>query len=363
MFKAHQFSDLFLNDIPMMDVRAPIEFEKGAFPASVNCPLMSDAEREAVGTCYKENGQQAAIALGHQLVQGNVKAQRVASWQSFAEQNPNGILYCFRGGMRSQIVQQWLRETGIEMDYVEGGYKALRQYLIDQLQQRISQGNIYVLSGATGSGKTEVIHRWPHSVDLEGLANHRGSAFGSTGTEQPSQIDFENAWSVDWLKRVHQSAAPVLFEDESRLIGRIAVIPEFLALTKQAPIVHLKASLEERIARIREDYFVNAYQQQLPNGEEAALAYLDNFIRSALNRIQKRLGGERHQQLLAVLDESSALLKSTNQWSRFDTIIEVLLNDYYDPMYNYQYSKKAQQQIAEGDSVEVLEWLAAQPNN
>ena len=346
----------------MMDVRAPVEFERGAFPASVNRPLMSDAEREAVGTCYKEQGLQAAIALGHELVQGDTKAQRVASWQAFAEQNPHGILYCFRGGMRSQIVQQWLREAGTDMDYVQGGYKALRQYLIDELQQRIAQGNIYVLSGATGCGKTEVIHQWPHSVDLEGLANHRGSAFGNTGSEQPSQINFENGWSIDWLKRSQASSAPVLFEDESRLIGRIAVVPEFLALTKQAPIIRLKASLEERVARIRKDYFENAYQQQLPNGEEAALAYLDNFIRSALNRIQKRLGGERHQQLLTLLDESSALLSSTNQWSRFDTLIEILLSDYYDPMYNYQYSKKADQQIAEGDHAEVLQWLAAQPN-
>ena len=363
MLKPHQFTELFLNDVPLMDVRAPVEFEKGAFPASINCPLMNDAERQAVGTCYKEQGQQAAIALGHKLVQGDVKAQRIASWQTFAEQNPNGVLYCFRGGMRSQIVRQWLRDAGLDMDYIEGGYKALRHFLIEHLQTRINTGNIYVLSGATGCGKTEVIHKWPHSIDLEGLANHRGSAFGHTGSAQPAQITFENAWSVNWMKRAHQSSAPVLFEDESRLIGRIAVLPEFLARTKEAPIIHLKATFEERVQRIRKDYFVNAYKQQLPNGEEYALDYLDNFIRLALNRIQKRLGGKRHKLLLTLLDDSLALLKSTGRWSRFDSLIEVLLNDYYDPMYNYQYAKKTHQQIMEGDHSEVLQWLAMQLSN
>jgi tRNA 2-selenouridine synthase len=155
----------------------------------------------------------------------------------------------------------------------------------------------------------------------------------------------------------------VLFEDESRLIGRIAVLPEFLARTKEAPIIHLKATFEERVQRIRKDYFVNAYKQQLPNGEEYALDYLDNFIRLALNRIQKRLGGKRHKLLLTLLDDSLALLKSTGRWSRFDSLIEVLLNDYYDPMYNYQYAKKTHQQIMEGDHSEVLQWLAMQLSN
>jgi len=354
----HDYASIFLSDTPIMDVRSPIEFSKGAFPSAINHPLMSDDEREAVGTCYKEQGQDAAIALGHQLVQGKTKNERVAAWQNFAASHPNGLLYCFRGGLRSRVTQQWLSEAGIDMPFIEGGYKAMRSYLLEQLHTRITEKNILVLSGATGSGKTEVIHAWKHSIDLEGLANHRGSAFGNTGTDQPTQINFENGWSIEWLKRNAQNKAAVLFEDESRLIGRIAVMPEFLELSKQAPIVLLKAPLEERILRIRNDYFINAYQSKLTKGEHVAREYLDEFIRSALTRIQRRLGGERFTQLTKWLDEGLVALANQKDWSRFDDIIASLLTDYYDPMYEYQFQKKELNKVFEGNHQEVLQWLS-----
>ena len=125
----NDYRALFLNDVPLMDMRAPVEFVQGAFPMSESHPLMSDTERQAVGTCYKEQGQEAALNLGHSLVNGELKAARVAEWKAFCEANPTGYLYCFRGGLRSQISQQWLKEAGIDFPYVEGGYKALRRFL------------------------------------------------------------------------------------------------------------------------------------------------------------------------------------------------------------------------------------------
>ncbi len=109
------YRQLFLDDVPMMDARAPVEFSKGAFPGVVNLPLMNDIERQKVGTCYKQHGQQAAIELGHRLVTGKVKAERIEAWAAFARANPHGYIYCFRGGLRSQLVQQWLKsEAGID---------------------------------------------------------------------------------------------------------------------------------------------------------------------------------------------------------------------------------------------------------
>lgn len=96
---------LFVDDVPLMDMRAPVEFAKGAFPGVVNLPLMTDDERHKVGTCFKQQGQAAAIALGHQLVNGAVKQQRLEAWAAFAKAHPDGYLYCFRGGLRSQIVK------------------------------------------------------------------------------------------------------------------------------------------------------------------------------------------------------------------------------------------------------------------
>jgi tRNA 2-selenouridine synthase len=351
------YEALFLNDTPMMDVRAPVEFTKGAFPCADSRPLMTDEERTLVGTCYKEKGQDSAIELGHELVKGDIKEQRLETWKAFHAQHPNGLLYCFRGGLRSRLTQQALMEAGIDMPFVIGGYKAMRTFLLQQLQQRIAQGNALILSGPTGSGKTEVIHDWKNSIDLEGLANHRGSAFGRTETEQPSQINFENAWSIEWLKRIQTSNAPVLFEDESRLIGRIAVVPEFLALSKTANLVVLKAPVEERIERIRKDYVIRAYESQLSNGTEQAEIYLDDFVRSALTRIKKRLGGERYKTLIATLDDAMIGVKSQNSWQGFDAIIETLLIDYYDPMYTYQFSCKENNKLFEGSHSEILEWL------
>ena len=364
MFKAAtlqaitDFQSLFLNDLPLLDVRAPIEYAKGAFPRSENFPLMDDKQRTLVGTRYKTHGQDAAIELGNSLVTPAIKAARINAWVDFFQRHPEGVLYCFRGGLRSRISQQWLAEAGIDKPFVQGGYKAMRGFLLEQLQQRIAQGNALILSGATGSGKTDVIAQWPHSVDLEGLAKHRGSAFGKTEVDQPAQIGFENAWSVEWLKRSQRSEAPVLFEDESRLIGRIAVLPEFLTMSKQSDIVLLKAPQEERIARIRHDYVERAYLSQLPNGEEQALTYLDDFVRSALTRIQKRLGGERFTELCNTLDAGLVALRNQNSWQAFDTIVETLLNDYYDPMYNYQFESKAPHKVFEGTHQEILQWLA-----
>lgn len=105
------YQRIFLQDVPLIDVRAPIEFQQGAFAQALNLPLMIDSERQAVGTCYKQHGQQAAIALGHSLVNGKLREQRTAAWLAACAQRPEGYLYCFRGGLRSQLVQQWLHEA------------------------------------------------------------------------------------------------------------------------------------------------------------------------------------------------------------------------------------------------------------
>jgi len=104
------YRSILLNDIPLLDVRAPVEFDQGAFPLARNFPLINNQEREDIGIRYKKKGQDEAIKLGHELVQGEIKQQRVKHWQNFFEQHPLGVLYCFRGGMRSKISQQWIYE-------------------------------------------------------------------------------------------------------------------------------------------------------------------------------------------------------------------------------------------------------------
>ena len=113
--------------LPLIDLRAPTEFALGAFPGAVNLPLLTDAERAAVGTRYKQCGQQAAIALGEELVSGATRTERIDSWRTFIATHPGTLLYCWRGGLRSQIAQEWLRDSGVEVARIAGGYKTLRR--------------------------------------------------------------------------------------------------------------------------------------------------------------------------------------------------------------------------------------------
>ena len=150
--EAQDYRRLFVDDIPMIDLRAPIEFTQGAFASSTSLPLMSDLEREAVGTCYKQEGQDAAIKLGHELVSGELKATRIAAWKAFIDANPHGALYCFRGGKRSQFAQQWLNESQLQYPLVPGGYKQMRNHLLDKLDYHSRTLPFTLVSGKTGSG-------------------------------------------------------------------------------------------------------------------------------------------------------------------------------------------------------------------
>lgn len=146
---------ILASDTPLIDVRAPIEFRQSAMPAAVNLPLMNDDERAAVGTCYKRQGPEAALALGHQLVSGEIRASRLAAWKEACARYPEGYLCCARGGQRSHIVQQWLNDAGVDYPLITGGYKALRQAAI-QLTEELVQRPIVLIGGCTGNGKTQL---------------------------------------------------------------------------------------------------------------------------------------------------------------------------------------------------------------
>ncbi|WP_339800004.1 tRNA 2-selenouridine(34) synthase MnmH [uncultured Marinobacter sp.] len=352
------FLDLFLRDVPMMDVRAPVEYAKGSFPNAINAPLMNDDERHRVGICYKEKGQDEAIRLGHQLVQGDIKAARIESWRRFALEHPDGYLFCFRGGLRSRLTQQWLKEAGIEYPLVTGGYKAMRRFLIDQLDQRVNEARFVIISGRTGTGKTRVLGQLPNPVDLEGLANHRGSSFGRQVTPQPSQIDFENRLAVAMIRATisaAESGQPVYLEDESHLVGRCSLPQSLRDRMATAPLMVLERTMAERVNIIREDYvehMVQAYQQR--DGSLAGWANFEDYLLSALARVQKRLGGVRYQHLRELMILALAQQQASGDTSGHNDWIESLLCDYYDPMYDYQLANKNDRIVATGRPEELV---------
>ncbi len=355
----NNYRELFLNDVPMMDARAPIEFGKGAFPHTVNLPLMTDSERQKVGTCYTQQGEEAAIALGHRLVSGQTKADRLAGWTAFARAHPDGYLYCFRGGLRSQIVQTWLREeAGIAYPRVVGGYKALRSFLLDTLDHALAQCRFVVLGGMTGTGKTDVLTQLDQGLDLEGHARHRGSSFGKRVVGQPAQIDFENALAIDILKKRHAGHEHFVLEDEGQAVGSCSVPVGLHQGMQHYPLVWLEDSLDNRVDRILRDYVVNLCTEFIAaHGEERGRELFAQRLRQSLDKIHKRLGGLRHQQLAAILDAALAEQARSGDVQAHRVWIEALLTSYYDPMYRHQRESKANRIAYTGDADAVLEYL------
>lgn len=350
-------TELFVSGTPLIDVRAPVEHRQGAFPNAFNLPLMTDKEREAVGICYKQSGQQAAIKLGHELVSGEVKAARVGAWRQYINAHPDAQLYCFRGGKRSEIACDWLRAEGINIQRVEGGYKRMRSHLIGVLE---SFENLLIVSGKTGSGKTRFIERFNCSVDLEGIANHRGSAFGGHLAPQPGQIDFENTVAIDYLKQnARRGKAPVLLEDEGRLIGRISLPAGLQTAMKSAPIIVLDETLDTRVNHIFDEYVVEqwqTYQAQFDNAQEP----YTNYLLNAVDAIRKRLGGVAHAQVRQTMIDAMKQQAANKDQSKHKQWIEQLLVNYYDPMYEYQLSQKTERVQARGTATELSHWYHQQ---
>ncbi len=354
---AQNIRRLLANETPIIDVRAPIEFNQGAMPNAINLPLMNNEERAAVGTCYKQHGSQKAVELGHQLVKGEIKAHRIAAWREACERFPSGFICCARGGMRSHIVQKWLAEIGIDYPLIEGGYKALRQATIEMTNELV-QRPIILIGGCTGNGKTTLVRSLPEGIDLEGFAHHRGSSFGRTVEAQFAQATFENYLAVDMLKKSPYHSRWVL-EDEGRAIGANG-LPESLRIQMAtAHLVVVDDPFERRMARLKEEYFdrmthdfIEAY------GEEKGWQEYSDYLHHGLYAIRRRLGAQRAAELTQLLDNALAAQKISANTEVHFSWLSPLLKEYYDPMYRYQLSKKQDKIIYTGSYEEVEQWFA-----
>ncbi len=259
----------------IIDVRSPKEFAHAHIPEAVNLPLFSDAVRAEIGTLYTRVGRDAAITRGFEDLSGRLENYRKA----LLENTKEGILriHCWRGGMRSECVA-WLAErSGCTVYLLEGGYKSFRNYVLQTFEE---QRNIVILAGMTGAGKTEVLQAMlsmgVYMVDLEGLAHHKGSAFGTIGeTPQPSTEQFENELALNL--RAIPSQEPLWLEDESKNIGKVLIpIPLFNQMLR-APRIQLETDEEKRLDRL-----YRIYTHCLP--EE---------LIECVEKIRKRLGTEK----------------------------------------------------------------------
>ena len=335
---------LIKNKIPFIDVRAPSEFILGAVPTSKNLPILSNNERTEVGKMYKENGNEAAIEKGYSLVNGKIKDKRISNWIKFVKRNPQAQMYCARGGQRSKIAQDWLKEIGVDIDIVEGGFKALRNTCIEVLDSASSDNKEWIIiAGKTGSGKTKMIKQISNSIDLEGLANHRGSAFGGFETLQPTPVNFENNLAYQYLSI---SSNKVFIEDESKTIGRLVIPKKFFNKMNSSTLVLIQEPIENRIKNIYNEYV--SKEIELTDEHKVLIS-----LRSKLQKISKRLGGTNYK----IVDNLIKDAFQKNDYNIHYEWIKTLLESYYDKMYDYQINQKKDRCIESGTWDEINHFL------
>ncbi len=358
--QSSEYEKILLASPGLLDVRAPVEFNQGAFPYAVNLPLLNDDERHQVGLCYKQKGQDKAIELGHKLVSGNTKENRIDQWIAFSKQHNNNIyIYCFRGGLRSRITQQWLYEAGIEIPRVNGGYKALRRFLVNNLEHASNHFTFTLLGGMTGSRKTQLIRDISNGIDLEGAANHRGSSFGAHATPPSSQINFENLLSIDLLKAKNCGHQSITLEDESRYIGSVDIPKNIYSKMRTSPLVVVETTIETRLQQLLKEYVIEMEKEftELHSDYELAFQEFSSYLTNSLLRIRKRLGINRWQvldkKLQHALHQHSKYADSSQhmQW------LEPLLSEYYDPLYCSQLEARKEFITFRGSYDECFQYL------
>jgi tRNA 2-selenouridine synthase len=351
------FRAIVLEERPLIDVRAPVEFEKGAFPHTVNLPLMSDEERRRVGIRYKEAGNAEAVRLGEKLV-GPHKQERVEAWTAFVREHPDARLYCFRGGQRSQIAQAWLAEAGITIPRLKGGYKAFRNFLIRESERISAEADTLIVGGRTGSGKTLLIERLDNAVDLEALANHRGSSFGRRITPQPSQIDFEDRLAYALIRHESQGHRHLVIEHESHNVGRVYIPKPVYRNFLEGQLLILVTPLEERTEITFDEYVTRALREYEEHfgPDQGPLQWFED-ANAGIDRIRKRLGSERYDHIKRRFAAAFAHQRRTGETEGHKPWIEALLRDYYDPMYDYQIEKSPLPVLFRGNAEEILAFI------
>jgi tRNA 2-selenouridine synthase len=295
---------------PVVDVRSPSEFRSGHIPGAFNIPLFDDKEREAVGIKYNREGRIPAILEGLKY-SGPALGEKLEQALKIANNNQL-LLHCWRGGMRSEAMAWLFSLGGIEVKVLEGGYKSYRRYILSCLEEK---RNMIVLGGMTGSSKTHIL-RYLKSIgqqilDLEQLANHKGSAFGALGQEaQPSTEHFANLLFTEYNKLNRNQ--PLWIEDESRNIGSVFMPDRFYLNMQETPVVVLVMDTKTRLPRLMSEYSV----------------FPKELLIASLMKISRRLGGDMTSDAIGAV-ENGDLAKA----------IEIVLH-YYDKAYMYGLKKK-----------------------
>lgn len=300
----------------LIDTRSPAEYEQGHIPGAFNVPLLENDERAIVGSLYKQIGQESAKRKGLEIVSGKL-TEMVERIAGLMKEDPAAslIVYCWRGGMRSKSLLTILDLMGISGSQLQGGYKAYRRHVQDALANFSLQPQLFVLCGSTGAGKTTLLKHLSENgypvIDLEGLANHRGSAFGHVGLGNPATAQNFDAELLQLLTDIN--AEPLLFiECESKRVGNVYLPEPLYAAMQSARRILVQVRRSTRARRLIEEY-TDSFNNNNPE------------IATSISSLEKKLGKKQIAQLLA--DYAAGNLLS---------VTETLLESYYDPLYGYE---------------------------
>jgi tRNA 2-selenouridine synthase len=301
--------------MPLIDVRSPAEHAQGHIPGALNLPLFDDGERKTVGTLYKTINREAAVMMGLELC-----GPKLAGFVKQASRWAPGkkvLMYCWRGGMRSDSMAWLLRLAGFEVYLLSGGYKAYRRYISDKWENK---AHIIMLSGKTGTGKSEILRilkqRGQQVIDLERHANHKGSAFGAMGQlPQPTNEQFENLLAEDWL--TFDLNQVVWIEDESRCIGRVNIPDKLFRLMNTGLTICMDMSTAHRLERLLEAY----------------AHFPKSMLTEGIQKIQRKLGGQHARSAIDAIQQED-----------FSAAIKMALQ-YYDKAYAFDLAKKDQARV------------------
>ncbi len=347
---------------PLLDVRSEGEFQAGHIPNSINIPILNNHERHLVGTCYKEKGAESAIELGYELVSAGLRSKRIQEWVEANEDNKCMALFCWRGGKRSEIAQDWLSKASTDLPRIQGGYKALRNHLLETLEHTSDDFDFTVLGGRTGSGKTEFLlenRTIIPSINLEHRAAHSGSAFGGLFFQQPTLATFENSIAIDLIKAKEEGATQILIENESRMIGKLCIPAPLYTRMSSAPIVQLEETLKSRVERIIESYILPLFRASKKREEE--FTTVQDSLLTCIDRIKKKLGGVRTKTATTLVRDAVKEFSASEKSDAHYSWIEFLLREYYDPLYDYGEKKNKKRIVFRGSRSEVREYLLAGP--
>jgi tRNA 2-selenouridine synthase len=315
LLSPEEFLNKFDNEKPLLiDARSEKEYIHAQIPGAVNIPLLNNEHRHLVGIEYKKNGREAAVSLGFELVGPHF--HKFIKKADELSKKKEAMIYCWRGGMRSSIMAWVLSMAGYKISLLKGGYKSFRNLILSQFA---IPRQILILGGHTGCGKTELLKELnklgQSIVDLEDLANHKGSAFGSLGLpEQPSNEHFENLLGCILRRMTHEKL--IWVEAESHSIGRVKIPDDFFDQLQNAPLIEIIASRQYRMKRIKDEYCIFPKEQ----------------LAGCTEKLSKRLGNQRLSEALSALSDR-----------RFDDWLEILM-DYYDKTYLHSLNERKPRQ-------------------